>query len=70
MKSAALLVLLLVASTADKPFVAGGSVNIQLEGGEYEIRAAADNHLRVTFSGNAGNAVADVSTNDRRAVAM
>ena len=67
MKSAVLLVLLLAAPTADKPFVAGGSINIQLEGGEYEVRAAADNHIRVTFSGRVGNAVADVATNDRRA---
>jgi hypothetical protein len=67
MKSAALLVLLLAAPNADRPFVSGGRVNIQLEGGEYEIRASADNHIRVTMSGNVGKAVAEVTTKEKQA---
>ena len=47
--------------SADKPFAVGGKVNIQLEGGEYEVRAAADNHVRITMSGNTGNATVEVT---------
>ncbi len=47
--------------SADKAFVAGGKVTIQLDGGEYIVRAAADNHVRVTLIGNTGNATADVT---------
>lgn len=46
---------------ADKPFVAGGKINFDLDGGGYEIKTAADNHIRVAVSGNAGNATVDVT---------
>jgi hypothetical protein len=51
---------------AEEPFVAGGSINLQLDGGDYQLRAAADNHIRIT-SGNAGNAKVEVNTNGTRA---
>lgn len=38
------------ASVADKPFVGGGKVDVDLDGGSYEIKAAADNHIRVSVS--------------------
>jgi hypothetical protein len=47
--------------SAEKPFVAGGKVTIQLDGGDYEVRAAPDNRVRVTLSGNTGKATTDVS---------
>jgi hypothetical protein len=47
---------------ADKPFVSGGSIDMQLDGGAYEVRAAADNHIRVTFSGNTGDAKVELTT--------
>ena len=40
----------------DKPFVAGGSVSVHLEGGSYEIAPAPDNQIRVTLSGTIGKA--------------
>lgn len=46
---------------ADKPFVAGGKINVDLDGGGYEIKAAADNHIRVAVGGNTGNAKVDVA---------
>jgi hypothetical protein len=49
------------ARTADKPFVSGGKVRIELDGGEYEVRANADNHVRVTLTGNIGNATVAVN---------
>ena len=47
---------------ADKPFAAGGSIEMQLGGGDYTIRASPDEHVRVSFSGNIGNATADLET--------
>lgn len=46
---------------ADKAFVAGGKINLDLDGGGYEIKTAADNHIRVAVGGNAGNAKVDVT---------
>jgi hypothetical protein len=39
-----------VALAADKPFVAGGKIHVDLDGGAYEIKTAADNHIRVSAS--------------------
>src|SRR5262249_53783054 len=47
--------------SADKAFVAGGKVDIHLDAGDYEVRAAPDNHVRVTMTGKTGNATVDVA---------
>jgi hypothetical protein len=47
----------------EKPFVAGGSIEMQLEGGDYVVRAAPGEHIRVSFGGNTGNAAAELTTN-------
>ena len=47
---------------ADKPFAAGGGIELQLDGGDYVIRAGPDEHIRVSFAGNTGNAVDDLTT--------
>ena len=47
---------------ADKAFVAEGKINFDLDGGGYEIKTAADNHIRVAVS-NAGTAKVDVTVN-------
>ena len=70
MKALAVFTLVFAAGAAanvDKPFVAGGSITMQLESGEYDIVPAADNHIRVTLGGNVGNAVAEVTTASTRA---
>jgi hypothetical protein len=46
----------------DKPFAAAGSIEMQLDGGEYIIRASPDERIRVSFGGDAGNAAADLGT--------
>jgi hypothetical protein len=46
---------------ADKPFVAGGSVSIHLDGGSYEIAPAPDNQIRVTLSGTIGKAKVELN---------
>jgi hypothetical protein len=44
----------------DKPFAAAGSIEMQLDGGEYIVRASPDERIRVSFAGNTGNATADL----------
>jgi len=52
---------------ADKPFVAAGTIKMRLSGGDYTIRAGSDEHIRVSFGGNTGNAAAEVTTSGTRA---
>ncbi|MDQ2944975.1 MAG: hypothetical protein M3Y27_03380 [Acidobacteriota bacterium] len=40
---------------ADKPFAAAGSIEMQLDSGDYIIRAGTDEGIRVSFAGNTGN---------------
>jgi hypothetical protein len=51
----------------EKPFAAAGSIEMQLEGGDYIVRAAPDERIRVSFGGNTGNAVAELTTNGTHA---
>ena len=51
----------------EKAFVSGGRIDMQLEGGDYEVRSTAGNNIRVTLSGNAGNAKVAVNTNGTHA---
>ena len=55
------------ANATEKPFASGGKIDMQLSGGSYEIRPAAGNHIRVTLSGNVGNANVHVTTSGTRA---
>jgi hypothetical protein len=52
---------------ADQPFASGGKIHIELDGGGYEVRPAADEHIRVTFSGNVGKARAELTINGSQA---
>ncbi len=52
---------------ADKPFASAGSIEMQLDGGDYTIRASPDEHIRVSFAGNTGNAAADLGTSGTHA---
>jgi hypothetical protein len=52
---------------ADKPFAAAGSIEMQLDSGDYNLRASSDEHIRVSFAGNIGNAVADLATSGSHA---
>ena len=51
----------------DKPFAAAGSIEMQLDGGDYIIRASPDERIRVSFAGDTGNAAADLETNGTHA---
>ena len=51
----------------DKPFAAAGSIEMQLDGGDYIIRASPDERIRVSFAGNTGNAAADLGTSGTHA---
>lgn len=52
---------------AEQPFAAGGSIEMQLEGGDYTIRASSDDRIRVSFAGATGNAVAKVTADGSHA---
>jgi hypothetical protein len=52
---------------AEKPFASGGKIHLELDGGSYAVRPAAGEHIRVTFSGNAGKARAELTTNGAEA---
>jgi hypothetical protein len=52
---------------ADKPFAAAGAIEMQLDSGDYTIRAAPDERIRVSFAGNTGNATAELAINGTRA---
>jgi hypothetical protein len=51
----------------EKPFVSGGRIVMYLEGGDYEVRAAADNRIRVMLSGNIGKTKVEINTNGTHA---
>jgi hypothetical protein len=51
----------------EKPFAAAGIIEMQLEGGDYVVRAAPDGRIRVSFGGNTGNAGAELVTNGTHA---
>jgi hypothetical protein len=50
-------------SISEEPFVTGGRIDMQLDGGGYEVRPAADDHIRVTLNGNTGNAKVELTAN-------
>jgi hypothetical protein len=51
----------------DKPFAAAGSIEMQLDSGDYIIRAGSDEHIRVSFAGNTGNAATELATSGTHA---
>jgi hypothetical protein len=54
--------------TAEKPFAAGGRIEMQLDGGSYEVRPSADNRVRISTDehiGDAGVTVTADGTNAR-----
>ena len=51
----------------DKPFVSAGNIEMQLDSGNYVITAASDDHIRVTFGGNTGNATEQLASTGSQA---
>jgi len=47
---------------AERAFASGGNIDMQLDAGNYAIRAASGDQIRVAFAGNAGNATAEVTS--------
>jgi hypothetical protein len=50
-----------MAVKTEKPFASGGSIEMQLEGGNYEIRPGSGDRILVSFGGNTGSATAEVT---------
>ena len=55
------------ANPIEKAFVSGGRIEMHLDGGDYEVRPGATNRIRVTLSGNTGNARVVLNTNGTHA---
>jgi hypothetical protein len=51
----------------EKPFASGGKIEMQLEAGNYTVRAGSGNAVRVTLGGNVGSAKVDVTTSGTQA---
>jgi hypothetical protein len=47
--------------TAEKPFVAGGRIEMQLDGGGYEVRPSKDNVVRIATDEHIGDATVEVT---------
>jgi hypothetical protein len=52
---------------SEKPFVADGRIEMQLSGGDYQIRAGADNNIRVSLTGNPATTKVDITTSGSQA---
>ena len=55
------------AKVTERSFVSGGRIDMQLSGGNYVVCPAADNHIRVTLSGNTGGARVELTTSGTHA---
>lgn len=55
------------ATVTEKPFVAGGKIEMQLAAGGYRIRPGDGTAIRVTLDGNVGAAKVDVTTTGTQA---
>jgi hypothetical protein len=47
--------------TSEKPFAAGGRIEMQLDGGEYEVRPSKDNVVRIATDEHIGDATVEVT---------
>ena len=47
--------------SAEKPFAAGGRIEMQLESGNYEVHSSTDNRVRITTDEYIGNASVEVT---------
>jgi len=52
---------------AEKPFAGGGTIDLQLDGGAYELLPAAEDRIRVTLSGNIGHAKVELAADGTHA---
>ena len=52
---------------AEHSFVSAGSIEMNLDGGNYQIRTADTDQIRVSFGGDPGTATAELTTNGTHA---
>ena len=52
---------------AEKAFTTGGSIDLQLDGGSYDIRPADEDRIRVMVNGQMRGAAVDLAVTDRHA---
>lgn len=53
--------------TVEKPFTAGGTINLELSGGAYEVRGTPDARVHVATSGHTGDTKVEVTTEGPKA---
>jgi len=54
----------------EKPFVSGGRIELWLSAGDFEVKPAADNRIRVTLTGAIGNTTVEVTANGTQGKAV
>jgi hypothetical protein len=48
---------------SEKPFVSGGRIELWLSAGDFDVKPAADNRIRVTITGAMGNTKVELTAN-------
>lgn len=54
----------------EKPFVSGGRIELWLSAGDFEVKPAPDNRIRVTLTGAVGNTKVEVTANGSQGKAV
>ena len=54
----------------EKPFVSGGRIELWLNAGDFEVKPAPDNRIRVTLTGDVGNTKVEVTANGSQGKAV
>lgn len=50
-------------NTSERPFVSGGRIELWLDAGEFEVRPAPDNRIRVTLTSRVGDTKIELTAN-------
>jgi hypothetical protein len=54
----------------EKPFVSGGRIELWLSAGDFDVKPAPDNRIRVTLTGDIGNTKVEVTVNGTQGKAV
>jgi hypothetical protein len=54
----------------EKPFVSGGRIELWLNAGDFDVKPAPDNRIRVTLTGDVGNTKVEVTANGSQGKAV
>jgi hypothetical protein len=57
-------------NVTEKAFVPGGRIELWLDSGDFSVKPSADNRIRVTLTGNVGNAKVEVTASGNQGKAV